>query len=97
MKIYEHNTISVFPSQKAGGYNKGSKTAGTKKPGRLLKERENVWKRKASFVGRLLSENQMSEAFINSMFLALSAVFRMPTRTIAEMKYSQMPRRETLC
>ena len=46
MKIYEHNTISVFPSQKAGGYNKGSKTAGTKKPGRLLKERENLWKRK---------------------------------------------------
>lgn len=46
MKKYEHNTISVFPSQKAGGYNKGSKTAGTKKPGRLLKERENLWKRK---------------------------------------------------
>lgn len=53
--------------------------------------------KKASLVGRLLSENQMSEAFINSMFLALSGGFRMPTRTIAEMKYSQMPRRETLC
>ena len=32
--------------------------------------------KKASFVGRLLSENQMSEAFINSMFLALSGGFQ---------------------
>ncbi len=32
--------------------------------------------KKASLVGRLLSENQMSEAFINSMFLALSGGFQ---------------------
>ena len=75
MKKYEHNTISVFHLKKRAVIIRGSKTAGTKKPGRLLKEGK-IYGKKASLVGRLLSENQMSEAFINSMFLALSGGFQ---------------------
>lgn len=36
----------------------------------------------------------MSEAFINSMFLALSGGFQDAYIAIAEMKYSQMPRQK---
>ena len=53
-----------------------AKRQAPKRPGRLLKEREKCMEKKASLVGRLLSENQMSEAFINSMFLALSGGFQ---------------------
>ena len=46
------------------------------KAGPSVERKGKCMEKKASFVGRLLSENQMSEAFINSMFLALSGGFQ---------------------
>ena len=46
------------------------------KAGPSVERKGKFMEKKASLVGRLLSENQMSEAFINSMFLALSGGFQ---------------------
>ena len=51
---------------------------------------------KQTWIKHLLSEKQMSEAFVNSVFLALSEAFRMRIHTIQEMRFFQMPRREML-
>ncbi len=43
---------------------------------------------------KLLTEKQMSEAFLNNMFLALSADFRMPIPIMCAIMYFPMRRLE---